>query len=130
MRTQVHGPRHGGATFLAQFSTKAGINIQLLTLTLGPIELWAFSTTAEDANVRNQLYRHIGPAEARRFLAALFPNGTVTKELGERLNQLKASGGFVEEEARLSVVDNLIKDILKAYSNNPNSKSLVVTNDK
>ena len=130
LRTQVHGPRHGGATFLAQFSTKAGINIQLLTLTLGPIELWAFSTTAEDANVRNQLYRHIGPAEARRFLAALFPNGTVTKELGERLNQLKASGGFVEEEARLSVVDNLIKDILKAYSNNPNSKSLVVTNDK
>jgi intracellular multiplication protein IcmB len=121
LRTQVHGPRHGGATFLAQFSTKAGINIQLLTLTLGPIELWAFSTTAEDANVRNQLYRHIGPAEARRFLAALFPNGTVTKELGERLNQLKASGGFVEEEARLSVVDNLIKDILKAYSNNPNS---------
>lgn len=130
LRTQVHGPRHGGATFLAQFATKSGINIQLLTLTLGPIELWAFSTTAEDANVRNQLYRHIGPAEARRFLAALFPNGTITKEIAERLNQLKASGGFIEEEARTSVVDNLVKDILKAYSHNPNSKSLIITNDK
>ena len=127
LRTQVHGPRHGGATFLAQFATKAGINIQLLTLTLGPIELWAFSTTAEDANVRNQLYRHIGPAETRRFLAALFPNGTVTKELAERLNHLRAGGGFIEEEAKISVVDNLIKDILKAYSHNPNSKSLIIT---
>lgn len=130
LRTQVHGPRHGGATFLAQFATKAGINIQLLTLTLGPIELWAFSTTAEDASVRNQLYRHIGPAETRRFLAALFPNGTVTKEISERLNRLKAGGGFVEEEVKLSVVDNLVKDILKAYSINPNSKSLTVTSDK
>lgn len=126
LRTQVHGPRHGGATFLAQFATKAGINIQLLTLTLGPVELWAFSTTAEDANVRNQLYRHIGPAETRRFLAALFPNGTVTKELSERLNHLRAEGGFIEEEAKISVVDNLIKDILKAYSHNPSSKSLII----
>jgi intracellular multiplication protein IcmB len=130
LRTQVHGPRHGGATFLAQFATKSGINIQLLTLTLGPIELWAFSTTAEDANVRNQLYRHIGPAETRRFLAALFPNGTVTKEISERLNQLKATAGVIAEEARVSVVDSLIKDILRAYSVNPNSKSLIVAADK
>lgn len=130
LRTQVHGPRHGGATFLAQFATKSGINIQLLTLTLGPIELWAFSTTAEDASVRNQLYRHIGPAETRRFLASLFPNGTVTKEISERLNQVKVGGGFIEDEVKLSVVDNLIKDILKAYSINPNSKSLIVTNEK
>lgn len=127
LRTQVHGPRHGGATFLAQFSTKSGINIQLLTLTLGPIELWAFSTTAEDASVRNQLYRHIGPAEARRFLASLFPNGTVTKEISERLNQMKASGGLIEEEVKISVVENLVRDILKAYSNNPHSKSLILT---
>ena len=97
---------------------------------MGPIELWAFSTTAEDANVRNQLYRHIGPSETRRFLAALFPNGTVTKEINERLNQLKAGGGFVEEETKLSIVDDLINDILKAYSNNPYSKSLVVVNEK
>lgn len=126
LRTQVHGPRAGGATFLAQFSTKMGINIQLLTLTLGPVELWAFSTTAEDALVRNQLYRHIGPAETRRFLAALFPNGTVTKEISERLNQMKASGAFIEEEAKNSVIDDLINDILKAYSHNPHSKSLIL----
>lgn len=124
LRTRVHGPRHGGATFLAQFATKSGINIQLLTLTLGPIELWAFSTTAEDAAVRNALYRQIGPAEARRFLAGLYPNGTVTKEIAERLNALRDEGVFIEDEARRGVIDELINDILKAYSNDPNAKSL------
>ncbi len=69
----MHGPREGGATFLAQFSTKSGSNTQLLTSTLGPVELWAFSTTAEDARVRNRLYQIMKPAEARRVLAALFP---------------------------------------------------------
>jgi intracellular multiplication protein IcmB len=106
-----------------------GINVQLLTLTLGPVELWAFSTTAEDASVRNQLYRHIGPSETRRFLAALFPNGSVTKELSERLNQMKSNGGFIEEQSKASVLEELVKDILKAYSHNPHSKSLILGSD-
>ncbi len=124
LRTRVHGPRAGGATFLAQFSTKSGVSVQLLTLTLGPIELWAFSTTAEDATVRNQLYRHLGPAEARRFLASLFPNGTVTKEIAERLDMLKKEGGLIEEEGKSSVVEQLVLDILSAYARDPASKSL------
>ncbi len=126
LRTRVHGPRHGGATFLAQFSTKNGINIQLLTLTLGPIELWAFSTTAEDAAVRNQLYRHIGHSEARRFLANLYPNGSVSKEISARLNSMRTEGGLIEDEARTSVIEGLVNDILKAYSHDPNSKSLIL----
>ena len=124
LRTRVHGPRQGGATFLAQFSTKNGVSVQLLTLTLGPIELWAFSTTAEDAAVRNQLYRHLGPAEARRLLAALFPNGSVAKEIAERLNHLKEGGGLIEEEGKIGVIEQLVNEILAAYSHDPNCKSL------
>ena len=124
LRTRVHGPREGGGTFIAQFSTKNGISVQLLTLTLGPIELWAFSTTAEDASVRNQLYRHLGPAEARRFLALLFPNGSITKELTERLNALKEEGGLIEEENKNSAMDSLVQDILATYAQDPNSRRL------
>ena len=124
LRNRVHGPRQGGATFLAQFATKLGWSVQLLTLTLGPIELWAFSTTAEDASVRNQLYRQIGPAEARRFLAALFPNGSVTKEISERLNALKEEVGLIEDEGRISVIDQFVNEILDAYSRDPNCRSL------
>ncbi|MCH9690027.1 MAG: type IV secretion protein IcmB, partial [Gammaproteobacteria bacterium] len=124
LRTRVHGPREGGGTFLAQFSTKNGVSVQLLTLTLGPIELWAFSTTAEDASVRNQLYRHLGPAEARRFLALLFPSGSITKELTERLSGLQDEGGLIEEENKLSAIDELVEDILATHAYDANTKHL------
>src|SRR6185295_5273172 len=89
LKTRVHGPREGGATFLAQFATKTGMNTQLLTSTLGPVELWAFSTTAEDARLRNKLYLKIGPAEARRVLANLFPQGSVKFIIEARLATVK-----------------------------------------
>lgn len=100
------------------------MNVQLLTLTLGPVELWAFSTTAEDATVRNHLYRHLGPAEARRLLAALFPNGSVAKELETRLNNMKEKVGLIEDEMKESIIEQLINEILDAYSKNPDVKSL------
>ncbi len=124
LRTRVHGPREGGATFLVQFATKNGVHIQLLTLTLGPIELWAFSTTAEDAAIRNQLYRHLGPSEARRLLANIFPNGSAGKEIEERLALFKAEAGLIEDKARESVIDNLVADILEAYARNQDVKTL------
>ncbi|HEX4045367.1 MAG TPA: type IV secretion protein IcmB [Gammaproteobacteria bacterium] len=124
LKTRVHGPREGGATFLAQFSTKNGMNTQLLTNTLGPNELWAFSTTAEDARLRNKLYQRIGPKEARRLLANLFPGGSVKKIIEARLAVLKEEKGMIEDEAGLSVVDQLMEEIMDAYSKNPDVKSL------
>lgn len=124
LRSRVHGPREGGATFLAQFATKNGMNTQLLTLTLGPIELWAFSTTLEDAQIRNRLYRKIGPAEARRVLASLFPAGSAVKALEERLLAAKEVGGVITEEVKTGLLDELVNEILEAYSKNPDVKFL------
>lgn len=126
LRTRVHGPREGGATFLAQFATKRGMNTQLLTSTLGPVELWAFSTTAEDANLRNKLYLRLGPAEARRVLATLFPTGTIKPLVEERMATIREVEGHISEEANLSVIDGLLQEILDAYSKNPNLQSLPV----
>lgn len=124
LKTRVHGPREGGATFLAQFSTKQGMNTQLLTNTLGPIELWAFSTTAEDARLRNKLYVKLGPKEARRVLANLFPSGSVKSLIESRLAVLKEAQGVIEEGSNLSVADQLMEEILEAYSKNIDVKSL------
>jgi len=124
LKTRVHGPREGGATFLAQFSTKSGINTQLLTSTLGPVELWAFSTTAEDAHLRNKLYEKIGPAEARRALANLFPTGSIKSLVESRLVKMKEQGGVISETNELSVVEQLQDEILRAYSENPDVKKL------
>ncbi len=124
LKTRVHGPREGGATFLAQFSTKSGINTQLLTSTLGPVELWAFSTTAEDSNTRNKLYVKIGPAEARRVLANLFPSGSVKSLIENRLAQIKEQKGIIEESAEVGIIDQLVQEILDAYAKNPDVKML------
>ena len=124
LRTRVHGPRQGGATFLAQYATKDGLNIQLLTLTLGPVELWAFSTTSEDVAVRNQLYHKLGPAEARRVLSALFPSGSVLKELQKRLDTVRGDSGLIEEGVKESMVQELVEDIVNAYAADPNLKLL------
>lgn len=124
LSTRVHGPREGGATFLAQFATKAGINTQLLTSTIGPMELWAFSTTAEDSKLRNILYKRLGPVDARRLLGRLFPSGSATKLIEERLNMAKQTDGFIGEVDTLSIVDQLVQDILAAYSKNPDIRTL------
>ncbi|GJM07218.1 MAG: virulence protein IcmB [marine bacterium B5-7] len=124
LRTRVHGPREGGATFLAQFATKNGINTQLLTLTLGPIELWSFSTTPVDAQLRNKLYARLGPAPARQLLARLFPAGSIAKIVEDRLQHVKEETGLIKEKADQSIVDQIIEEILDAYSKNPDIRSL------
>ena len=81
LTNRVHGPTSEGATFIAQFVTKRGMNTQLLTSTIGPVELWAFNTTAEDVRIRDALYQVIGPVSARRLLAQKFPRGSATHEI-------------------------------------------------
>jgi len=118
LETRVHGPRLGGATFLAQFATKQGVNTQLITSTIGPIELWAFNTTAEDARIRNALYEKIGASETRKFLAMMYPNGSAAKVVEERMSMLKDKSGLITEEKAESVVEELIKEIYELYKKN------------
>lgn len=113
LRNRVHGPRQDGTTFLAQFATKQGVYTQLLTSTLGPIELWALSTTAEDANLRNRLYKHMSPKRTRQVLARRFPGGSATHIIEEMLADYKVNNGFIDEQGKDSVIDQLIEDILE-----------------
>jgi intracellular multiplication protein IcmB len=115
LETRVHGPRLGGATFLAQFATKYGTNTQLITSTIGPIELWAFNTTAVDARIRNALYEKIGAAETRKLLAMMYPGGSAARVVEERMTRYKDASGIVSEEQSASVVEELIKEIFDFY---------------
>lgn len=115
LKNRVHGPGEGGATFLAQFATKAGMNTQLLTSTLGPIELWALNTTAEDVYIRNFLYQKIGPREARKLLAQQFPSGSAAKAIEELYASFKEDTGFLDDASKDSVMKTLLDDLLKQY---------------
>ena len=99
------GPTEEGANLIACFRTKEGFVQQLLTNTLGPVALWAFSTTAEDAAIRDALYRALGPQEARRRLALRFPGGSARKEIERRRADRE---GDSDREAILSIVQDLL----------------------
>ncbi|MFO1258824.1 MAG: type IV secretion protein IcmB [Gammaproteobacteria bacterium] len=117
LSTRVHGPRAEGATFLAQFATKLGINTQLCTSTLGPIELWAFNTTAEDARIRNELYKRIGAKEARTLLSMLYPSGSAAKVIEQRLATLKEHGAVKDEkEESEGIIQQLVREIMEVYN--------------
>ncbi len=108
LSTRVHGPSSSGATFIAQFVTKQGMNTQLLTSTISPVELWAFNTTTEDVSLREILYREIGPVGARKFLASRFPKGTATSEID---SELKTDAGSTVG----SIVNRLSKELVDEY---------------
>ena len=69
---------------------------------MGPIELWAFSTTAEDVALRERLAAMLSPERARALLAAAFPTGTARG----RLDEMKAAR--TESEAA-DPVDGIIQ---------------------
>lgn len=117
LKNYVHGPQKGGATFLAQFATKKGTNLQLLTNTIGPVEIWAFSTTTEDASIRNKLYRRLGPSEARKILAKLYPQGTIKPVVEERLSRMEEEEeeGLIEEADSSSIIEELVEETIEAY---------------
>ncbi|HSX20282.1 MAG TPA: type IV secretion protein IcmB [Gammaproteobacteria bacterium] len=119
LETRVHGPRAGGATLLAQFATKEGTNTQLITSTIGPIELWAFNTTSVDAKIRNGLYKRIGAGMARKVLATLYPAGSAAKVVEDRLSHVKTVDGLISEEKTNSIIDQIIEETVEIFHKDP-----------
>lgn len=119
LERRVHGPRQEGSTFLAQFATKEGMNTQLITNTIGPMELWAFNTTAEDVRIRNALYEQIGALNTRKLLAQRYPAGSAAKEVEKRLgayeNASKEGLEIASKNLANSVIDQIIQELLDFY---------------
>lgn len=118
LRNYVRGPSQSGATMLGIFATKNGTTTQLITLTLGPVELWAFSTTAEDYYLRTILYQRIGPQESRRVLARVFPSGTATSYLAKKVKVIReqSTDESAEEVNTTGLVNELAEIIIRKYN--------------
>lgn len=113
LRNELTGPGPDGAPMFCAFRHNDGDCRQKLVLTIGPSELWALSTTAEDVALRDLLYEALGAPEARAVLAARFPGGSAKAEIETRLRRQTESGapfgsaGIREGVAR-SLADELI----------------------
>ncbi len=110
MRNRLTGPRPSGAPVLLLLSTNEGRYEQHLINTLGPVELWALSTSAEDVEVRTRLYTQLGAERARKVLAMAYPNGSVRNELRRRVIA-RTEGGEVEQGATSAVISEIISEL-------------------
>jgi intracellular multiplication protein IcmB len=111
---QLTGPGPKGAPFLAVLSLKEGKHEHLLYNTLGPTEIWAFSTSAEDTALRGRLYDLLGPVEGRRVLAERFKSGSARKEIERRVAKAMERGGRNASDIEQGIIEQLVKELAGA----------------
>ncbi|MEX3556865.1 MAG: hypothetical protein VB135_00070 [Burkholderia sp.] len=105
----IRPPGPQGSTFVGIFDVKSGQVSQALRNKMGGIRLWAFSTTNEDAIVRDELYQKIGPEHTRRLLATHYPKGSVLEEFERRKSRLGKEGDSD------GVLNSIIEDLVTLH---------------
>lgn len=113
IRYKLTGPRAGGAPALFVLGTVEGKYEQHLLNTLGPIELWALSTSSEDVSIRKRLYARLGASRARQMLAVNFPGGSARGEIKRRV-MMMAEHGELRSAAVSQVVEQIVEELVEA----------------
>ena len=113
LRFKLTGPKSSGAPALFILATKEGKYEQHLINTLGPIEIWALTTSSEDVAIRNRLYQKIGASRARQMLAANFPGGSARAEIKRRVLK-RSEQGSNRNAAVGAVVEEIVKELAEA----------------
>jgi intracellular multiplication protein IcmB len=112
IRYRLTGPKSIGAPCLLVMGTTSGRYEQHLYNTLGPIELWALSTSAEDVAIRNRLYGFLGASRARQMLANNYPGGSARNEIRRRV--LANSEGGDSRQAMISaVIEEIVNEMVE-----------------
>tara|TARA_R110001592_G_scaffold3525_13_gene19940 strand:- start:731 stop:3739 length:3009 start_codon:yes stop_codon:yes gene_type:complete len=112
MRFKLTGPKSIGAPALVVIGSTSGRYEQHIYNTLGPIELWAFSTSAEDVSIRNRLYTVLGSSRARQMLASKFPGGSARNEIRRRVLADSEEGD--SRQAMISgVIENIVNELVE-----------------
>lgn len=108
IRYKLTGPKSIGAPCLFVLGSTDGRYEQHLYNTMGPIELWALSTSSEDVAIRNRLYNRLGAGRARLILAAAYPGGSARDEIRRRVLSRSDDG-----EGRTSMISTIIEEIVE-----------------
>ena len=112
IRFKLTGPKSGGAPCLLVLGTNEGRYEQFLVNTLGPIELWAVSTSAEDVSIRSRLYAQLGAGRARQILATAYPNGSARNDIKRRI-MMKSEDSKESKGAMASaVIDEIVGELV------------------
>lgn len=112
LKNYVTGPKAGVGATLLYIGDLKGQNSrveQVLRLTLGPLEMWAYSTTAEDVQLRRRLARKVGLSKALQILAVAFESGSAKDYIERRMSEEQLSG---EDE---NLYERICEELLDEY---------------
>ena len=112
VRHRLTGPRKDGAPFLAILRAESKHYEQFLINTLGPVELWALSTTPADTSLRNRLYERVGFTEGLRRLSKVFPGGSASEEIERRTKALMRKGDAADS-IEAGVIETLAAELIE-----------------
>lgn len=91
LRSYVKGPGKEGSSMLMLSRIKGATDVEMVCrLTLGPIEIWAYSTTFSDVRLRKRLSLRVGLNRALKMLAAEFPSGSAVDYIASRAANQKS----------------------------------------
>ena len=107
IRNKLTGPKSTGAPALFVLGSTDGRYEQHIYNTLGPVELWALSTSSEDVAIRGRLYTALGAGRARQVLATAYPGGSARSEIRRRVLAKSESG-----ESRQALISGVIQEIV------------------
>jgi len=124
IRHRLTGPRASGAPALLVLGTNEGRYEQHLINTMGPVELWALSTSAEDVAIRNRLYSRLGARRARQMLSSNFPGGSARSEIKRRVFT-RAETGENQTIAVSAVVEEIVEELVAQSQKNPEQEDVV-----
>ncbi len=113
MRFKLTGPKSSGAPALFVLGSTGGRYEQFLINTLGPIELWALSTSSEDVAIRNRLYDRLGAGRARQMLAAAFPGGSARNDIKRRVLMKSEKEGDSKSALVSAVIEEIVEDLVE-----------------
>lgn len=112
IRHRLTGPGRLGAPCLLVLGTKEGRYEQHLYNTLGPIELWALSTSQEDVAIRDRLYGKIGASRARQMLAMRYPGGSARDDIRRRV-LANTEKGDVRGAMMSAVIEVIVEELVE-----------------
>jgi intracellular multiplication protein IcmB len=113
IRNKLTGPSSKGAPALFVLGTTKGRYEQHIYNTLGPIELWALSTSSEDVAIRTRLYDKLGASRARLMLAAHYPSGSARSDIRRRV-LAKSESGDSRSAAISMVIEEIVTEMVDA----------------
>jgi intracellular multiplication protein IcmB len=116
MNRWLTGPGAEGSSmlYLGALKSETAPRIeQVLRLTLGGSEIWAYTTVPQDVSLRRRLTTKIGLNNALKVLTAAYPNGSAKADIQQIMSE--NSLDVVDFEKDQTIFDVLVVRLMKDY---------------